>query len=137
LIRHILASESAGGQPVEIDEEAMLLLENYAWPGNVRQLRNALRAALALRDGARIMPRDLPEEITFAGRTLPADAGVARHAGDGSRSLNPLESAERAALLEGLARQRWKITNLARELQVSRNTLYRKMKRLDIKDPSK
>src|ERR1700674_13316 len=136
LIRHILASESAAGQPIDIDEEAMRLLENYAWPGNVRQLRNALRAALALRDGERIMARDLPEEITATRQPLSAAATIAQ-TGDCSRSLNPLESAERAALMEGLARQRWKITHLARELQVSRNTLYRKMKRLDIKDPSK
>ena len=136
LIRHILANESAGSQPVDIEEAAMLLLESYAWPGNVRQLRNSLRAALALRDGARIQVRDLPEEITQARAGPPAGATSGQPCPGGS-ALNPLESAERAALLEGLARHRWKITNLARELKVSRNTLYRKMKRLDIKDPSK
>ena len=47
-------------------------------------------------------------------------------------NLNPLQSAERDALLGELRRHRWNIAGLARELGVSRNTVYRKMKRLDI-----
>ena len=49
-------------------------------------------------------------------------------------ALNPLQLAERQALIQGLERLRWKVTSLARELDISRNTLYRKMRRLGIKD---
>ena len=135
LIRQILATEAGDGKAAEIDEYAMQLMEHYHWPGNIRQLRNTLRVALALRDGATIMVRDLPEEMTRPGGPLRARS--VDEAPTNGAALNSLESAEKNALIEGLERHRWKITNLARELNVSRNTLYRKMKRLDIRDPSK
>jgi transcriptional regulator of acetoin/glycerol metabolism len=118
----------------EIDEDALLALENYSWPGNIRQLRNALRAALALNDGALIRSRDLPSEIaTFRGRSAVATT-QGPDAAEGRVALNPLQSAERDVLIQGLERHRWKVTGLARELDISRNTLYRKMRRLGIKD---
>jgi transcriptional regulator of acetoin/glycerol metabolism len=46
--------------------------------------------------------------------------------------LNPLKSAEREALLQVLKRARWNISTVARELGVGRNTLYRKLERLNI-----
>jgi transcriptional regulator of acetoin/glycerol metabolism len=144
LIRQILASESVEGKATEIDEGALQLMEHYHWPGNIRQLRNALRTALALREGPSITVMELPEEITrasnYAGNYASNYDGLLlreeRKPGNGA-ALNSLESAEKNALLVGLEKHRWKITNLAKELNVSRNTLYRKMKRLDIKDPNK
>jgi transcriptional regulator of acetoin/glycerol metabolism len=134
LIRSILASEARPSAVPEIDEDALLALENYSWPGNIRQLRNALRAALALNDGALIRSRDLPSEIaTFRGRSAVATT-QGPDAAEGRVALNPLQSAERDVLIQGLERHRWKVTGLARELDISRNTLYRKMRRLGIKD---
>ena len=51
--------------------------------------------------------------------------------------LNSLENAERDALIQELEQHGWNITTLARQLKMSRNTLYRKMRRLNIKDPDK
>jgi transcriptional regulator of acetoin/glycerol metabolism len=51
--------------------------------------------------------------------------------------LNPLESAERAALMQELTRRDWNLSSVARELHISRNTLYRKLQRLHIKPPDK
>lgn len=135
LIRQMLAAEAGDGTAADIDEQALQLIEHYAWPGNIRQLRNALRTALALRDGPVITARDLPEELTCTGIGEPMRA--AGEAAETGILPNSLESAEKNALIEGLERHRWKITNLARELSVSRNTLYRKMRRLDIQDPGK
>ncbi|HWS11247.1 MAG TPA: helix-turn-helix domain-containing protein, partial [Rhodocyclaceae bacterium] len=47
--------------------------------------------------------------------------------------LNSLEAAERDALVRELERHRWNISSLAQQLKTSRNTIYRKMKRLDIR----
>ena len=106
-------------------------MERYHWPGNIRQLRNVLRTVLALREGDVITIKDLPQEI--GGGQTPSHEG-------GSKppvALNPLESVERDALIRELESNHWNITNVARQLKISRNTLYRKMQRLNIKDPNK
>lgn len=128
LIQHTLAEEVGAGTPVSIDPQAMNLLERYCWPGNIRQLRNVLRTALALCDGNLITARELPVEIQRSGDTVPP----APAAEEGGR-LNSLESAEREALIQELERNRWNISALANQLATSRNTIYRKMRRLGIR----
>jgi len=54
-----------------------------------------------------------------------------------TEKLNPLESAERVALMQELTRRDWNLSSVARELNISRNTLYRKLQRLHIKPPEK
>ena len=56
---------------------------------------------------------------------------------DNPHALNPLEHAERDALLRELQRHGWNISTVARELHISRNTLYRKVQRLHIRHPGK
>ncbi|WP_426100285.1 sigma-54 interaction domain-containing protein [Massilia sp. TSP1-1-2] len=87
----------------------------HDWPGNVRELINRVRRALVLAEGRLIGPHDLG---------LPGpQAGVpdAVQLGD-SRSL-----AERAAILASLERSGGNVTHAARELAISRMTLYRQM----------
>ncbi len=127
LIRHLLTLECEGGEEVQLSEGAMHKLEEYAWPGNIRQLRNVLRTTLALRDGAEIMIYDLPEEISSL---VPS---ATPRATDDPASLTALESAERDAILQSLEKCRWNVTMAARQLNISRNTLYRKMKNLNIR----
>ena len=63
LIRTLLREENAGQDGVRIDEDAFRKLMEYSWPGNIRQLRNALRTASALcREGV-IRASNLPQEI--------------------------------------------------------------------------
>ena len=117
LICDLLAEESEGAS-VSITEEAFEALDGYAWPGNIRQLRNVLRTAVALCEDQVVRIEDLPAEI--AG---PMPHGAARDAVGG------FVQAEREALLGELDRQSWNITNTAARLGVSRNTLYRKMRK--------
>ena len=127
LIRHILTLECEGGEEVDLSEGAMRKLEEYAWPGNLRQLRNVLRTTLALREGAEITIYDLPEEISSV------QPFTAPRAQPGEASLTALESAERDAIMQSLEKCRWNVTLAARQLNISRNTLYRKMKNLNIR----
>ena len=132
IIQHALAEEAGAGGSVTIDARAVAMLEQYPWPGNIRQLRNVLRTALALCDGNVITVRDLPEEVQRGGepaRAVAEPASVDSVEG----SLNSLESAERDALVQELERHRWNISSLAQQLKTSRNTIYRKMKRLGIR----
>jgi sigma-54 dependent transcriptional regulator, acetoin dehydrogenase operon transcriptional activator AcoR len=132
LIRTLLREENAGQDSVKIDEEAFRKLMEYSWPGNIRQLRNALRTASALcRDGI-IRASNLPQEIVDTASSRPAPpaptsaANEAAATGDGSPSA-ALREAECAALLRELERMRWNISRTAETLGISRNTLYRKI----------
>ena len=127
LVRRLLEEESGRPSP-EIAAPALALLEAYDWPGNLRQLRRVLRVATALAGDAAITHEHLPAEIVAAERKATNDTAVTRP----EATLNPIEAAERDALIEALTRKRWNVSGLAQELGVSRNTLYRKMKRLSV-----
>ena len=116
-----LLAEEAGGETVVIDAPARQALLGFAWPGNVRQLRNVLRTLAALCDGGRIGLEDLPAMIRQV-RPLPVVAVE-------EPSEHPLDDAERLALLNALEQTRWHMTNTAEQLGVSRNTLYRKLRK--------
>ncbi|MGE8069603.1 sigma-54-dependent Fis family transcriptional regulator [Pseudomonas sp. NPDC089569] len=115
-----LLAEEAGSETVLIEGAAREALLGFAWPGNVRQMRNVLRTLTALCDGGRIALEDLPAMIR-QGR--PA----ARQSIE--ESERPLEDAERLALLNALENTRWHMTHTAEQLGVSRNTLYRKLRK--------
>jgi transcriptional regulator of acetoin/glycerol metabolism len=132
LIHSILQEENPGQGAIEIADDAFAKLMSCSWPGNIRQLRNALRTASALcRDGI-IRLSNLPQEILGAApigstagseaarRTSPAASGA-------SATCGALRDAEHAALLRELEKTHWNITRTARALGISRNTLYRKM----------
>ncbi|RTX98111.1 sigma-54-dependent Fis family transcriptional regulator [Pseudomonas sp. C 49-2] len=119
LLDFLLAQE-ANGESVALDPSARGALLAFAWPGNVRQLRTVLRTLVALCDGGRVGLEDLPVQIRQAPPVPVAQA----------KSMeSPLEDAERLALLTALQQQRWHMTHTAEQLGVSRNTLYRKLRR--------
>ncbi|MNM83607.1 Acetoin catabolism regulatory protein [compost metagenome] len=131
LLDFILAEE-AGEQSVTLEPSARQALLDFAWPGNVRQLRNVLRTLVALCDDSTISLRDLPNIV---GAGLPRDSGLSDPTPRGaSRVVAPplppaLQEAERSALLAALEQQRWHMTHVAAQLGVSRNTLYRKLRK--------
>lgn len=103
-----------------LDESARQALLAFHWPGNLRQMRTVLRTVVALCEGGRVGLEDLPALIRQA---RPLGARV-----DAPYAL-PLESAERQALLGALVQQRWHMSHVAEQLGVSRNTLYRKLRK--------
>jgi len=124
LIKHLLDEEAGGFGRVSIEPEALQVLDAYEWPGNIRQLRNLLRALVGLCEGDVIRLADLPAEL-FSGDSEAQQA----------RPNNPLDIAERDAVLRELEAVHWNVTRVASKLNLSRNTLYRKMKRFGIKPP--
>jgi transcriptional regulator of acetoin/glycerol metabolism len=127
LLRHVFAQEAADTPSVSLSEELIDALCAHQWPGNIRQLRNALRTMIALRAGDKLDLADLPSGCRLGAR--PADPAAAPPEAD---SLNALERAEREALLRELELERRNLSHVARKLGVSRNALYRKMHRLGI-----
>ncbi|VVM74918.1 sigma-54-dependent Fis family transcriptional regulator [Pseudomonas fluorescens] len=115
-----LLAEEAHGETVLLDGPAREALLGFAWPGNVRQLRNVLRTLAALCEDGRIGLEDLPVMIRQARPVVTTVEEASEH---------PLEDAERLALLNALEQTRWHMTHTAEQLGVSRNTLYRKLRK--------
>ncbi|MCK8516041.1 sigma-54-dependent Fis family transcriptional regulator [Methylonatrum kenyense] len=132
-IIHNVLEHELDSREITISPEAFSCLMAYHWPGNLRQLRNVLRTALALcRDGV-IRREQLSREL----RALQVDARPEADNADGATSTpGRLDAAERAALLAELNRQDWNVTRTAAELDMSRNTLYRKMRKHGISPPA-
>jgi transcriptional regulator of acetoin/glycerol metabolism len=141
LIHHLLENES-DDEPPELTPEAEHALLTYAWPGNIRQLRHVLQMAIALCDGQPIRCEDLPAEVTQRGsetglvaasRTAVVDPEP--HLADEAdlSALNAIQLNERGTVLTLLDEHRWNVSNVAKALGISRNTLYRKMRRLHIR----
>jgi sigma-54 dependent transcriptional regulator, acetoin dehydrogenase operon transcriptional activator AcoR len=136
LIRTLLREENADQESIEIAEDAFQKLLDYSWPGNIRQLRNALRTASALcRDGI-IRLSNLPQEILHTETRAIAQVSAVGTAEAVAAPLNlpsaALRDAECAALLRELERMHWNISRTAQALGISRNTLYRKIHKHNI-----
>jgi len=136
LIRTLLQEENPDSESIEIAEDAFQKLLSYSWPGNIRQLRNALRTASALcRDGI-IRMSNLPQEILHTEARPGHPANPAAAADGAATAMNlpsaALREAECAALLRELERMHWNISRTAHALGISRNTLYRKIHKHNI-----
>jgi transcriptional regulator of acetoin/glycerol metabolism len=130
VIHHALAAETGNGRPAAIERDALQRLLAYPWPGNIRELRNVIRTALAICEGGVVRRIDLPREIREA-EAYPSGACEIRtsSASGAAQSANPLQVAERAALLSVIEDCHGNMTRVAMQLGMSRNTLYRRIKR--------
>lgn len=124
---HAVLQQEAHGRAFTIEPAAERALLDYGWPGNVRQLRTVVRTLVALCDDATLRWSDLPESIRLTSRIANAD-GLAE---------SPLALSERGALERELDRHAWQVSQTAAALGVSRNTLYRKMRRHGIARPER
>ena len=111
-------SDPGGSIPV-LAEDAMARLTAYDWPGNIRELENAIERAMALGSGPILHSGDLPSNLQYgntAGRTPASD------------ELVPLEEMERRAILRALQESSGDKLVAARLLGIGKTTLYRKLK---------
>ena len=102
------------------NREAMAALRRYSWPGNIRELENAIEHAFVLCRGQSIELRHLPERIT-------SDAGQR-----GAQPPHVGESSPESVIRECLQRNHGDRTKTARELGMHRTTLWRKMRQCGI-----
>ncbi len=129
LVRHFFAQESAATPGLTLSEELVRALCTHSWPGNIRQLRNVLTGMIALRAGNVLDIGSLPEDYGIGPPLTQEQPGELPPE---AQSLNPLEIAERSALLREIDVHRGNISRVAQTLGIGRNTLYRKMRRLRI-----
>ncbi|MFT3953317.1 MAG: sigma-54-dependent Fis family transcriptional regulator [Piscinibacter sp.] len=137
LIRLVLREEAqALGRHAEIGAEAMERLMAHPWPGNIRQLRLALRYALAVADGERLQVHDFADEL-WGGVPPPVPPAALLLDLAPAPPLPPALAAERERIVQTLRQQRWQATAAARALGMTRSTFYRRLKALAIVAPHK
>jgi transcriptional regulator with PAS, ATPase and Fis domain len=122
LVSHFL------GSAWEIEPAALAAMESYPWPGNVRQLINALERAKILSESETIRLRDLPKEVV--NRSTSADANVE----DVLAMTDDLASIQRSKVVEVLRRELGNKAKAARALGIDRRKLYRLLDRFAIAD---
>ena len=117
LAEHMLARLAAvhGRGAAVLSDAARQALQSYDWPGNIRELKNAIERALIFGKNATVSPEDLPESI--------------RSAEPGVVAMRSLEEIEREAIQKTLEGTHYKITRAAEILGISRKTLLDKRKK--------
>ncbi len=129
LAGHLLARVGARhGRMLRLSPDALRELMRLDWPGNVRQLENALEYAVAVCQGQTIHVADLPPETATMAprrpRELPAaPPHVATDDGDPGRQ----------EIVDALEASRWRRAEAAKALGISRTTLWRRMRELQLK----
>ena len=120
LIEHFnrCLSQRHGVPPLSWESDAMAAVLAYNWPGNMRELRNVIESLLLMSNGAPVRVNDLPPEFQTGSRT---NSGVSPLQSDS------LEEAERVAIVRALHNAQGNLAHAARQLRVSRSTLYRKV----------
>jgi two-component system response regulator PilR (NtrC family) len=132
LVQHFLERLAAdsGRPPVTVSQEAIRRLMAYSWPGNVRQLENALERALAFSRGrAQLEVSDLAPEIQ--NEPSPADASDVWLPDEGIDFARYVEAIELSLIRRSLERTQGNKRQAARLLNLKRTTLIEKLKRLD------
>jgi len=110
--------------PVIFEPQALDLLARYHWPGNVRELRNVVESLLLMGGDKSIELADLPEELRASGEEKPTSAS--------SPELKGLEATERDAIEAAIKASNGNLSRAARQLGISRSTLYRKIEHYSV-----
>lgn len=123
LARHFVEtySKENNKKVAGITDEAMDILLNYPWPGNIRELRNVIERAVVLSGSDRIDISELPDRLKTARSGKSVQTLKAR-----------LEYCEEKIIKDALQAHAWNKDEVARELDVDLATLYRKIKKLGI-----
>jgi DNA-binding NtrC family response regulator len=139
LVEHFLKELSATNGKVfkALGEDALAPLMNYDWPGNVRELRAAIEHGVVMSNSGRIMAKHLPAYLSQPGGLgwrVPATQGGKSPPSGEATSKAPLDihEAEKHLILEALERSGHNRSEAAELLNMSRRSLQRKLKEMDM-----
>ncbi|MCP4932983.1 MAG: sigma-54-dependent Fis family transcriptional regulator, partial [bacterium] len=150
VIDKVLAEEAAAMEIADLilDSSSRHALENHNWPGNIRQLRYAMRYACAITDGNILRLEHFPPDL-FCSPAL--DAPVRKLApqplqttGSSSRphevpccDMTDADALLRDQMIDTLRKNQWQVKLSAQKMGMSRATFYRKLARFKIISPNK
>jgi transcriptional regulator of acetoin/glycerol metabolism len=129
LIQNIYQNHRDSTQALKLSPSVMTALESHPWPGNIRQLTNVLRVAIALADGRDVQVWHLPEDfLAEFGNQQPQSES--RHTGDEKHPATPDPLSMTLRIYHECMGN---ISRTARELGISRNTLYKRLRELGVR----
>src|SRR5262249_38941592 len=108
-------------RPKTLDDAVFAVFESYAWPGNARELKNAIERMAILTAGDRLTADSVPVEIR-----MPKESGAR------SSVQEARESAERDHLLRALEEANWNVSGAARALGMDRTNLHKRIRTLGL-----
>jgi sigma-54 dependent transcriptional regulator, acetoin dehydrogenase operon transcriptional activator AcoR len=112
------------GVPVKrFEAEVIDAFERYAWPGNVREMRHVVEGLVMLTNDDTVTAAALPEEIALAVAAPGREPGVSAE----SAAVRDLDAVERDAISTAIARRQGNLTMVAKDLRISKSTLYLKI----------
>jgi transcriptional regulator with PAS, ATPase and Fis domain len=117
-------NQGGGRRIARIAPDALDALNGYAWPGNIRELRNALEYAYVIGDGPVLVEADLPPEVSGLD-----------HTGKSPLAPPPIETSEAQRIQQALERADGNRERAAQSLGMSRVTLWRRMRTYGLLDP--
>jgi len=126
-----------GSEIIDIDHRVMECLKQYHWPGNVRELQNIVERLISMAEGGRIHLEHLPPSISkLYGNTYDKEpssiAKTVKVYTEREKRKQLVAQNECEEILDLLTRHGGNISEVARDMEVSRNTIYRKMKLYNI-----
>jgi two-component system nitrogen regulation response regulator NtrX len=118
-------AESAGVPGKKFADDAMARLQTRAWPGNIRELRNAVERALILAPGKVVTGADIDRLLPGGEGALPLPM-----AAGGAQTFETFkQEAEKNFLVQQLREHDWNVSETARALKMPRSNLYKKIER--------
>lgn len=127
LVEHFvrILSRSNNKKIESIDDAIFRYLESYSWPGNVREVKNAIERMVVLSQGPRLTVGQLPEDFRLAPEGLARETPLR---GNGwSLQSSDLQGMEKELIRVKLLETKGNKSEAARKLRISRRTLYRKI----------
>jgi transcriptional regulator of acetoin/glycerol metabolism len=131
LIRRIL-EDKLGKHDVRIQPDVLELMQRHPWRGNIRQLANVLRSAVVFMQGQELAMHHLPEDFLDEMRGTEAVHDSQPGHGQPGHNVGDIASAEAALIKYALNLHGGNMAAAARHLGISRATVYRKAKRLQL-----
>jgi len=124
------------GRSPRLGKEALKALERYDWPGNIRELKNAIERALVLSRGDELAANDLPEEALHGVPMVPKGAADGDDFGLREKDFREAKRKfEVAYLLRQLGAHRWNISRTAATIGLHRQSLQERLRELGIRRP--
>jgi DNA-binding NtrC family response regulator len=143
LVRHFIEKYNKRlNKKIEgIADEALVTLQAYPWPGNIRELENLMERVILFADGPRIEAHDLPAPVRsgVGGTSLPTPESLTHEIGE--TPLKEILKArqaeiEKAFIVQALGKTEGNVTRAAKLLGISRKSLQTKMKEFGLRDES-
>ncbi|OGW81074.1 MAG: hypothetical protein A2Z83_01615 [Omnitrophica bacterium GWA2_52_8] len=130
LVMYFLEEKQRGKNPAQIEPAALEDLMRYSWPGNVRELENFIERILAIKSSEKPLVIRRSDIVALGHLTSQntADDDAA-----GISEAETLNDAEKIMIRQALERHRQNVSKAAKSLSISRDTLYRKMRKYSIR----